>query len=67
MNSYCNTPKFIFLLDTPIFTMAWENVRLTLEALNRYTKTGSIEMSLHLFASIERQKSGMVNSRFLHI
>ena len=47
--------------------MAWENVRLTLEALNRYTKTGSIEMSLHLFASIERQKSGMVNSRFLHI
>ena len=57
MNSYCNSPKFIFILDTQIFTMEWENVKVTLKALTPYTKTCFIEMSLHLFASIEPQKS----------
>ena len=56
MNSYCNSPKFIFILDTQIFTMEWENVKVTLKALTPYTKTCFIEMSLHLFASIEPQK-----------
>ena len=53
----CSPNKSIFILDTQIFTMEWENVKVTLKALNRYTKTCFFEMSLHLFASIEPKKS----------